>query len=850
MSHSRIRHFLIFLLSCSSSLASAATLTVNSTADTTTPGDGSCTLREAIINTNNGGDTSGNDCAAGTAPGADQINFSIAGGGNRATITMTDSLPVVIDPLTIDGNSQCGTPPCIELDGSSVADPGDFNPNALTVDTGSSVIRGLVFTNWPFGGIQLQGATGGNLVEGNYFGVAFDGTTPAPMLGTGIEIKSPDNTVGGITAAARNLTSANGRSGITIVNTASTNASGNTISGNYVGTDITGTVDLGNALSGIYMEETSNNTIGGLTAGSGNLISGNNSAGIMLRETDVVEKTTTGNLVQGNLIGTDVSGTLALGNHDDGVRIWDASGNTIGGTSAAARNVISGNGFIVGSRQGVIIFQTNFFNVPTNNNLVQGNFIGVDITGTVDLGNAGAGIVVGNAGSNTIGGTAAGAGNVISGNDWVGVYVYSEGLSTTDNMILGNRIGTNEAGTAAVGNAAPGVYLHNGSSSTTIGGAVAGAGNIISGNSRGVHIQNSINNTVQGNSIGTNAAGNTAVPNLEQGIVISDSATGNLIGGTTAGAGNLVSGNVNNGIGVYADSPGNTYQANFIGTDAAGTTGLPNGGSGIATFSSGAQTIGGDDPMARNVISGNVGQGIILQTPSTGNIVKNNYIGVGSDGTTSIPNINNGILLVSTSANQIGGNGVGNRIWNNVNGINLITGSNNNQILYNNIQNQSNIGIVLVDAAAGNTISRNVIYNNAALGIDLAADGPTANDNLDPDPGPNLLQNFPILSTANVDDSTVTGSLNSLASTQFTIEYFASAACDSSGWGEGQIYLGAIQATTDGSGNIDVGTTLGNPIPGGYFVTATATAPDGSTSEFSSCVVASDVLFSDGFEAL
>jgi len=138
------------------------------------------------------------------------------------------------------------------------------------------------------------------------------------------------------------------------------------------------------------------------------------------------------------------------------------------------------------------------------------------------------------------------------------------------------------------------------------------------------------------------------------------------------------------------------------------------------------------------------------------------------------------------------------------------------------------------------------------LGIDLNLSSPpvTANDNLDPDTGPNNLQNFPILASATPGNSVITGTLNSLASTQFTIEYFSSSACDPSGHGEGQFYLGNKQVTTDGSGIANVGTTVAVNVTGGHFVTATATAPDGSTSEFSPCVQVPDLLFKDGFETL
>jgi CSLREA domain-containing protein len=719
----------VFLLPMSPVSASAVetpqglvAITVNSTADSTISGDGLCTLREAIINANNGGDASGGNCLAGTAAAADEIIFSIPNGGNRATIALTGMLPTITDPITIQGNSQCATPPCVKLDGTAAPNPGNTLLNAMTVATGASVIRGLVFANWPYGGIQLEGAAGGNLVEGNHFGLDFDGTTATPLAGTGIEVLSPNNTIGGTTVAARNLISSNGANGIAIINTAATFGGGTVIQGNYIGTDITGTLARGNTFSGIYLVETSNNTIGGLTAGSRNVIS-DNDVGVFIREQDVPEKSATSNLVQGNLIGTNAAGTGALGNKNDGVRIWDASGNTVGGTTAAARNVISANGFVDVDRHGVMIYQSAAPSETTANNLVRGNYIGTDINGTADLGNDGAGVYVSSVSGNFVGGSVAGAGNVISGNGWVGIYVVNELRPTTGNFIQGNRIGTNAAGTAALGNAAAGI-LFSDADDNDIGGTTANEANLISGNFRGMNL---------------------------------------------------------------TSSDGNTIQRNLIGTDITGLL--------------------------------------------------------------AIPNANDGILVTQSLSNQIGSAGNGNRIGFNSIGINLITQSLNNQLIGNSINNQTSIGIAVQAGSTGNKFSQNTLFNNGALGIDLASNGVTPNDNLDPDTGANNLQNYPILASATAGNPVITGSLNSLANTQFTIEYFASPSCDPSGNGEGQVYLGFKQVTTNGSGIADAGTVLVGNVSPGQVITATATAPDGSTSEFSPCMLIPDILFEDGFES-
>ena len=172
--------------------------------------------------------------------------------------------------------------------------------------------------------------------------------------------------------------------------------------------------------------------------------------------------------MQGNFIGTDVSGTFDLGNNGDGLLVY-ASGNTIGGTSSATRNVISGNG-----ENGIEINSTSAGSV------VQGNFIGTNATGTVAVGNSRWGIIMNHAANNTIGGSAAGAGNVISGNLSYGVVLY--GPTTTSNDLRGNLIGTQADGVSPLGNGLAGIIFDFQASNNTVGGAASGEGNTIAFN--------------------------------------------------------------------------------------------------------------------------------------------------------------------------------------------------------------------------------------------------------------------------------------------------------------------------------------------------------------------------------
>jgi parallel beta-helix repeat protein len=213
------------------------------------------------------------------------------------------------------------------------------------------------------------------------------------------------------------------------------------------------------------------------------------------------------------------------------VSIAIASRNTVGGATAAARNVISGNG-----QYGVQIAGTS-----SNQNVIAGNYIGTDATGAAKLGNTRYGVYLA-AANNRIGGSAAGEGNVISGNGQGGIYL--AGAGTTGNLIQGNRIGTNAAGTAALGNTSVGIDLR--APQTTIGGAAAGAGNLISGN-RAAGIQvfgaDATLNQIQGNRIGTDVTGMVDLGNSGAGVSIASGASGNAVGGTAAGAGNVIMGN-------------------------------------------------------------------------------------------------------------------------------------------------------------------------------------------------------------------------------------------------------------------------------------------------------------------
>jgi parallel beta-helix repeat protein len=582
------------------------------------------------------------------------------------------------------------------------------------------------------------------------------------------------------------------------------NSDHNVISCNRIGTNAAGTAASANNGYGVFVNNADSNTIGG-TSSDGNLISGNGISGVQVQNGD-------GNKVQGNIIGLNAAGSAAIANTLNGVHVLNANHSLIGGASSGARNIISGN-----TATGVVIEANG--GSSSADNVVQGNFIGTNLSGNAaaGVGNSQDGLRVSGAQTtNTlIGGGNAGEGNVISNNAPHGF----RSLGGPDLVtIKGNFIGTNSTGTADAGNVDTGVSFSG--TNLLVGGTTAAERNIISGNTRGIFIGGLLTTgTIQGNYIGLGANGSTIIGNID-GIVVGN-ALSVLIGGTTSGAGNVVSGN-NQGLSITSDNV--TVQGNFIGTDATGT--LDKGNS-TGVFVDGSNNlIGGTTAAARNVISGNA-TGILLQdtgttNPVANNAIKNNFIGTDVTGTVALSNSSRGIFIVSGNNNVIGG-----------------SASEGNIIAF------SNGAGVIVGAGTGNRITANSIFSNGfaavgVLGIDLGNNGVTMNDNLDGDSGANNLQNFPVItSSMNFGGTSISiqGTLNSTANTSFQIDFYSNTSCDPSGNGEGQTHIGTTNATTNGSGNGSFNVTFNVAVPVGRTLTATATDGAGNTSEFSACLL-------------
>jgi CSLREA domain-containing protein len=271
---------------------------------------------------------------------------------------------------------------------------------------------------------------------------------------------------------------------------------------------------------------------------------------------------------------------------------------------------------------------------------------------------------------------------------------------------------------------------------------------------------------------------------------------------------------------IHLSGSSNKVEGNFIGTDASGTAGLGNTSYGVFVGSGTAGNIvGGTSPAARNVISGNGGDGVLLQHTGN-NKIQGNLIGTTKDGISPLGNLVHGVAI-SGNNNTVGGttSGAANVIAFSglFDGVTLYSGT-GNRMLHNSIHSNGDLGIDLVGGSES---------------IDLieGADGSTANDPNDPDTGANNLQNKPVLTSATNSgvETSVKGKLNSKPNKTFTVEFFS----NPPDTGEGKKYVGQKSVTTNAEGNVSFTFVPANKVPVGQNMTATATDPDGNTSEFS-----------------
>jgi len=908
---------------------------------------GAGSLRQAIASANSNA-------------GTDNIVFNIAGTGVQ-TITLASALPNITDAVTIDGTTEpsyAGSPLIVLDGGGAVA-------NVLTLSgsgSNGSTVRGLDIQNFTGYGILVTGSSN-NTIAGNYIGIDATGSfaVGANALNGIFVANGNNNVIGGSTLADRNVIAGAYNSGIAI---ASGTATGNRIIGNYVGINAIGTAAIGTSTAQVELLA-AGNIIGGSGAGEGNVI-----AGIAAMDLIEIGLGADNSQVQGNIIGLNATGTAPIfSSNNDGIFVL-SNNNLIGGTTAGARNVIGGLGeYGINFGQGAL------------GNVVQGNYIGTDVTGTASIGNALGGIFVTSGSNNLIGGTVIGAGNLVVNNGGDGIGIVAS--ASTGNSILGNSIYGNAG--LAISMQGGGVTLND------TGDADTGANNLqnfpvltmakTDGSSQ-VNISGTLNSTASSYfrielfaspsadssgygegrtylgfvNVATNAGGNASfttslAANVPAGYAISatatrssntysiftdtsefaasitstappgtilvDTANDTIDGDTTslytlmankgvdgfislreaivaanntANIGGIadkinfgISGGgaqtitltsvlpritdpvfldgasqpgyasaplitidanniINNDVleldagsdgstvrglvvqnytlsGIYLNiSSNNTIVGNYLGTNSAGTA-AAGGNRGITLWNSHNTMIGGTTAADRNVISGNASYGIWLIGGSTGTHIEGNYIGTNAAGTAAIANAGDGIHIGNASQSMIGGTlaGTGNLIANNTGG-----------------------GIVLGNTAGtGNSILGNSIYGNTALGIDLQggaedAYGVTSN-HAGATSGSNNLQNFPVLTLAKTNGTsqvTVAGTLDSLANSFYRIEFFVSATADSSDHGQGKSYLGFVNVVTDASGNAIFSSTFSAAVPLGHVISATATKSDSSYTTF------------------
>lgn len=540
------------------------------------------------------------------------------------------------------------------------------------------------------------------------------------------------------------------------------NSDHNTLQGNYIGLGSDGSTALGN-LTGIYIDDSDTTTIGGATYTSRNIISDNTDYGIRVTNGSI------GTIIKSNFIGTTVTGLVGRGNGKHGVSVFSNSHyGSIGGSNLEERNVMGDNG-----ENGIAIEDSDWLQVVNN-------FSGVDSTGNTGLGNGFSGL------SFTRSENSVAQGNVLSGNSNEGIWMTdSDSLSFT-----GNYIGVGEDGTTALGNGQEGVRV-NSSTYITIGGDAYGERNVIADNSTdGIRFESSTDCVAKGNFVGVSATGVSALGNSQRGIFVSNGSHDVIIGGNTDAERNVISSNGDHG--VYVENSNDaTIENNYCGTDSSGTTAIANDLSGISFFNSSGNSI------VSNLLSGNDSEGLRGENIDN-SIISKNLIGVASD-TTTLPNgtanNKNGIEIgPGSTGNTIGGSLVNANLvaYNHRNGIDVYDGSNNTN---------------------ANLVTHNSVYCNGAKGINIFQ----AQNNIA----------VPVTTVLTAD--AVTGTATAGNTIHVYQNQTIGATCDC----EGESYLGSVVA--DGSGDWTLNHGLG--LTAGEVATITATQTDGSnnTSEFNTC---------------
>jgi len=594
-----------------------------------------------------------------------------------------------------------------------------------------------------------------------------------------------------------NVISGNGDNGIGLYA-----AHDNDVSMNNIGTDITGTVDLGNAKNGILVTTGSaRNLIGGVATGGndptdgvfvrppqGNLISGKNANGVLI--TGRAKQTQ----LSGNFVGTTASGNADLGNTLDGVAIVSASGNSLIGCTLVQDpfifyNVLSGNG-----ANGLRV-------TDSNDTTIQANFFGIGADNDTAVGNTQNGVVIEGTSTRTTMGGPIPLGNVVAGNTQNGIVVRGK----ASHFVSYNTF----AGIAAfstnttLGNGLDGMLI------TSTGGNILIRTNVISSNGDdGIEVSGAATGVrITENIIGLNTDGMSAMGNADNGVEVGGTAHHLVVGGPGITGSiipqNIISGNGDNGVAIVGKAHHITVSNGFIGTNVAGLAAFGNANAGVYVGAGTSfNTIGSEDPDEPTLISGNLGNGIELRDTHKNNVI-GTLIGTDETGALAIANGANGILINNSFDNVIGRK---------PSPVSPTSGSYANIIAHNDDNGIS------IESGSRNAIFGNSIHSNDLLGIDLAT-------------GANLNQAAPVLTSVAKKPLgiQVKGMLTSKPRSTFIVEFFATDVNAPSG----RTSLGTMTVKTNASGVATY--TFFGPLPpvGANFITATATDATNNTSEFS-----------------
>ncbi len=799
-----------------------------------------------VINTNDSGSGSLREAItlANNSIGADQIVFNIPdtdpnydAGKGVWNITLLTTLPmittgsIIIDATTQQLNQGNKNPNGYEIiikNGTNIDYP-------FLLVSSNNVIKGFIIQGFNYGIMIYNSTANNNLITQNFIGTNHNATAASPNLygisignnasnnivsnnvisgntmagiaitdalntiiknnriGTdslatfaipnnyGIALQNAANNKIGLNIYEANIISGNISAGIVIDGTSSY---GNEIRGNKIGTDATAYFSIANG-HGIILSSSSSNIIGGNQYIYRNIISGNTGSGIILNGTG-----TRNNSIKGNFIGATISGVLPLPNYA-GITLKSCSNsNIIGGTTAAERNIISGN-----VEMGVYI-------EASDSNRIIGNYIGPDSTGLVAF-TSGDSLLQANglelntvSKCNIIGGYSAQEKNIISGNRVYGMVYYG---NCSNNNLIGNYIGVDVTGNNPMPNAT-GICVDGGSNHNKI------VNNILSGNlSYGIFIvtTQTYSNIMIGNIVGLNASGTDTVPN-DAGLLLGGGTKYNIIGGNDAEK-NIISGNRFGGIEIADNGTSyNTIKGNYIGTDITGNYALPNEyGIGLASHPS-------KNIIDSNLITGNRHYGILLFEFADSNVIINNRIGLFNNGGVTGNGVAGIVLWGGASKNKIGGINLG-----------------------NTISGHDSAGIVLKDNHTRyNSISENRIFDNGFMGIDIFPFGVNQNDNGDVDNGPNDMMNFPVIQHAAYNPHSSSfwayGTVDTQQPEQTKVELFVAKSDTITNHGGSLRFIGSTYCSSDGKWVI-----FAENVSEGDVITTTATNGNGSTSEFS-----------------